>query len=422
MSGEVRPGLSPARHVLPNGATIIAKRSTATPAVSLEVSVPAGVMHEPADRPGVANLLARTIDRGTGRRPAPVIADELDGRGVALAVAMNRHNLTLSCTCLAEDAGDILDLVIDIVRHPVFPEAEVARRRQEIVTGLRQDQDNPAIRAVQALLGLLYGERHAYGRPPKGRVADVDRLGRDDVAAFHARQATPGGVVLIVVGDIEPDRAVEMAGSRLEDWSQAAPAAAPGELPPSGGERRRLVVPMMNKSQADVACGFVTVPRSDPAFYAVWVMNTVLGQYGLGGRLGDNIRERQGMAYYVFSTFEPAPVPAPLIVRAGVAAVNVDRTIAAIDQEIAALARDGVTDEELTDTRRFLTLSMPRLLETNAGIATFLQTAEFFGLGMDYDTRLPALLAGVSREAVAEAARRLDPARASIAVAGPYAG
>jgi len=422
MSGAPQPGLSPVRLVLPNGATIIAKRSTATPAVSLDVSLPAGVMHEPADRPGVANLLARTIDRGTARRPASVIADELDGRGVALGVTMNRHNLTLSCTCLADDAGDVMDLVLDIVRDPIFPEAQVARRRHEIVTGLRQDEDNPAVRAVLALLGLLYGERHAYGRPPKGSVADVERLGRDDVAAFHARQVAPGGVVLVVVGDIETDRAVEMAASRLEDWTGASPAAAPVGPPAPAGERRRLVVPMMNKSQADVACGFVTVPRSDPAFYAVWVMNTVLGQYGLGGRLGDNIRERQGMAYYVFSTFEPAPVAAPLIVRAGVAAANVDRTIAAIDQEIAAIARDGVTDEELTDTRRFLTLSMPRLLETNAGVATFLQTAEFFGLGMDYDSRLPALLAGVSREAVADAARRLDPARASIAVAGPYAG
>lgn len=422
MTTGTRTGLSPVRHVLPNGATVIAKRSTATPAVSFNLSLPAGVMHEPAGRPGVANLLARTIDRGTERRPASAIAEALDGRGVALAAEMNRHNLTLSCTSLAEDAGDILDLLIDIVRRPVFPEAEVARRRQEIVTGLRQDEDNPAIRAVQALLGLLYGERHAYGRRPKGTVADVERLGRDDVAAFHARQATPGGVVLVVVGDIETGRAVELAGGRLEDWPDTTPAAAPVEPVAPAGERHRLVVPMMNKSQADVAYGFVTVPRADPAFYAVWVMNTVLGQYGLGGRLGDNIRERQGMAYYVFSTFEPAPVPAPLIVRAGVAAGDVDRTIAAIDEEVAALARDGVTEEELADTRRFLTLSVPRLLETNAGIATFLQTAEFFGLGMDYDARLPELLAGVSREAVAEAARRLDPARASIAVAGPYAG
>ena len=290
------------------------------------------------------------------------------------------------------------------------------------MTGLRQDEDNPATRAVQALLGLLFGERHAYGRRPKGTVADVERLTRDDAAAFHARQVTPGGLVLVAVGDIEPVHAVELAGRRLEDWpADTRAGAALGPAAPAG-ERRRLVVPMMNKSQADVAYGFVTVPRSDPEFYAVWVMNTVLGQYGLGGRLGDNIRERQGMAYYVFSTFDPAPAPAPLIIRAGVAGGDGDRTIAAIDDEVAALARDGVSEEELADTRRFLTLSVPRLLETNAGIATFLQTAEFFGLGMDYDVRLPGLLAGVSRDAVRAAARRLDPARASIAVAGPYAG
>lgn len=421
MSRAIHGGLAPLRHVLANGATLIAKRSAATPAVSFNLSLRAGVVHEPDDQPGLAYLLARTIDCGTVRRPADRIAEDLDGRGVALAVTMNRHNLTLSCTCLAEDAGDLLDLLLDIVRNPVFPREHVNRRRQEIVTALGQDLDNPATQAVQTLLGMLYGERHAYGRRPKGTMAEVMRLGRDQLTAFHGRQVTPAGLVLVMVGDIDPARAVDMAGRLLEDW--------PGEpgpdvsLPPvdAARERRRRVVPMMNKAQADVAYGFSTIRRSDPAYYAFWIMNTVLGQYGLGGRLGDHIRERKGMAYYVYSSFDPAMVEGPLLVRAGVDAANVDRTIAAIDEEITALARDGASETELADTRRFLVLSMPRLLETNAGIATFLQTAHAFGLGMDYDVRLPSLLASVTRDDVHAAAARLDPARASIAIAGPYA-
>ena len=134
-------------------------------------------------------------------------------------------------------------------------------------------------------------------------------------------------------------------------------------------------------------------------------MNNALGQYGIGGRLGDSIRERQGMAYYVFSSFDANVVEGPLIVRAGVNPANVDRAIRSIDEEIRRMATDGMTAEELADCKQYLIGSIPRLLETNGAIATFLQTAEFFGLGLDHDVRLPALLDSVTLDDVNAAAR-----------------
>jgi zinc protease len=150
-------------------------------------------------------------------------------------------------------------------------------------------------------------------------------------------------------------------------------------------------------------------------------MNNALGQYALGGRLGDNIRERQGMAYYVSSVLDASLLEGPLMIRAGVSPANVDRAIAAIDHELARLRADGLTAKELNESRQFLTGAMPRSLETNAGIASFLQTAEFFGLGADYDLRLPALLDAVTLDDVKATARdAVDPERASIVIAGPY--
>jgi zinc protease len=151
-------------------------------------------------------------------------------------------------------------------------------------------------------------------------------------------------------------------------------------------------------------------------------MNTVLGQYGIGGRIGDDVRERQGLAYYAFSSFDPHVVPGPLLVRAGVDGANVDRAIATIDAQVAKMAAEGPTEEEIADTKHYLIGSLPRTLETNAGIAFFLQAAEHFGLGLDYDLRLPALIDAVSRDAAHEAASHLDPAMASVAIAGPYDG
>jgi zinc protease len=150
-------------------------------------------------------------------------------------------------------------------------------------------------------------------------------------------------------------------------------------------------------------------------------MNNILGQYALGGRLGDSIRERQGMAYYVFSALDANVIPGPLMVRAGVSPANVDRAIASIDEELATLSAEGPTDREITESRQYLIWSMPRTLETNIGIANFLQTAEFFGLGTDYDLRVPGLLQAVTRDEVHEAARRtLDPQKAAVVIAGPY--
>ncbi len=178
---------------------------------------------------------------------------------------------------------------------------------------------------------------------------------------------------------------------------------------------------MMNKSQADIAYGFVTIRRTDPAYYAFWLMNSVFGQYSIGGRLGDSIRERQGMAYYVSSSLDANVSPGPLAIRAGVAAKNIDRAVASIDEEITRIVGEGVTAKELDESRRYLIGSIPRALETNAAIANFIQTAAFFELGLDYDARLPALLTAVTLDDVHDAARRaLDPERATVVIAGPY--
>jgi len=230
----------------------------------------------------------------------------------------------------------------------------------------------------------------------------------------------------VVVGDIPCERALAIAGRAFDGWrtngvSVDVDLAA---IPlPSADARRVRILPMMNKAQADIACGFTSITRSDPAFFAYTLMNNILGQYSLGGRLGDSIRERQGMAYYVFSGFDASVIPGPMMVRAGVAGENVARAVASIDHELSRMANEGPGEDEVVESRQYLIGSMPRNLETNIGIASYLQLIEFFGLGLDYDLRVPDLLRAVTRDDVHAAARRtLDPARAAVVVAGPFDG
>jgi zinc protease len=414
-------GLAAARYVLKNGAVVISKEAHTVPAVTIQLSVRAGSIYDSNELLGLSHLASRLIDRGTTQRSSEDIAEALDARGVSLSVSANRHVLTVNCTCLSEDFEAMLELLGEIVIEPAFPAEEIVKRKGEVLNAIRQDEDSPAAMAMQTLFAMLYPDEHPYGRPAKGRVETVSRIERRDLQAFHKARFAPSSLNAIIVGDVERERAVEAGERVFGNWQAPVPREIELVHPPTKRARQERVLPMMNKAQADIAYGFTTIVRSDPGYYAYTLMNNALGQYGIGGRLGDSIRERQGMAYYVFSSFDANVVEGPLVVRAGVNPANVERAIRSIDDEIGRMAAGGLTAEELADCKQYLIGSIPRLLETNGAIATFLQTAEFFGLGLDHDRRLPALLDSVTLEDVNASARRsLDGNRAAVVIAGPY--
>jgi zinc protease len=414
-------GLAPTRRRLENGAVVVAKESRVTPAVTITASVQAGTASDPPDLTGLSSFLSRVIDRGTEVRDAEAIAELLDSRGVSLTVSAMRHQFVVSCTCLAEDFSPMLALVAEVMRQPSLPENEIATRRGEIITAIRQDQDSTATVAIEEELALLYPDGHPYGRRTKGTIETVERIDRRALARLHHDRFSPSSLLVVCVGDVDIARAADETAKVFGDWRGFPPSPILVPSVPRAETRRQAVFPMANKAQADIAYGFDTITRADPSYYAITLMNNVLGQSALGGRLGENIRERQGMAYYVFSALEPDIGRGPLVIRAGVNPANVDRTIAAIDDEVRRMAADGLTERELEASKRFLISSMPRNLETNAGIAWFLQTCEHFGLGLDHDVRLPGLFNGVTLEQTHEVARRfLEPGRATITVAGTY--
>src|SRR5688500_5183908 len=273
------PGLLPHRATLDNGAVVIVKETHKTPVVALNVAVRAGSICDPADRPGAMYLLSRVIDRGTARRPGDEIAEALDSRGISLTITVTRHQLTAVCTCLAEDFEEVLALVGEVMMMPTVPDADTETRKGEVITAIRQDQDNPAVRAVEGLMAALYGPTHPYGRPQKGTIASVDASSALELRQLHAETFGPGRLSAVIVGDVDAGRAVDVAGRVFAGWQVPEPKVVmlPTQSPP--GARRRIVVPMMNKAQVDIAYGFVSITRSDPAYYTYWLLNNALGQY-----------------------------------------------------------------------------------------------------------------------------------------------
>ncbi len=414
--------LSPRRLVLSNGLTLVIQENPASAAVSAVISVAAGAVSDPPGHEGTAALAARVIDRGSEGLSAETIADALDSRGAALSVSTGRHRMSLSFTCLAEDTGDVMALAARVITSPVFPEQEVSTRRAELVTELLEAEDDPASMAVDRMMSELYAG-HPYGRPIHGRVATVSPLHRDSLRGFHGSTFAPAATTIVIAGGVGAGGVIDTVERAFGSWH--APAPVPVEVPvsPPPPPRRVIAVPMMDKAQTDVAYGLIGIARRDPDHEAAGVMNNALGQYAIGGRLGDSIRERQGMAYYVYSRLDANHGAGPLTVRAGVSAANVERTLASIDEEMRTVVRDGFTAKEVDESKRYLIGSLPRRLETNAGIAAFLAEAEYFGLDLDEDRALPVRIAAVTSDQVHAAARRLlDPAHAIIVVAGPWAG
>ncbi|MEZ5415898.1 MAG: pitrilysin family protein [Vicinamibacterales bacterium] len=415
--------LAPVRRVLPNGLTVVAARNRLIPAVSLAIGVNAGASADPAGAEGTAALTARVLDKGTARLDAGAIADQLEGRGASLGVGVGRQQIVVSATCLAEDLAAVLPVACAVAREPSFPEGEVATRRAELLTVIQEAADDPGAVAMDTLNAALYPGGHPLGRPVRGTSTSVSGLGRPDLVAFHERHFAPGAATVVAVGDMDPEAMADRIADALGGWSATAMPLPVAPAVAARAERTLIVKSMPDKAQADIAYGFVGLTRLDPDYYPALVMNNALGQYALGGRLGDSIRERQGMAYYVYSAMDAALEPGPLVVRAGVAAGNVERTIASIDHELTAVLTDGFSPDEVDDAKRYLVGSLPRQLETNAGIAGFLLSAEAYGLGVDHDVRLPEYVSAVSFDDVMRVARRLlAPSRAVVVVAGPWNG
>src|SRR5205823_3307004 len=172
---------------------------------------------------------------------------------------------------------------------------------------------------------------------------------------LHAAHFGPSQLTAVIVGDVAATHVIDVAASMFSGWTSRGVSAIDVPPPaPDATDRRRVVIPMMNKSQTEIVYGFTTIPRTDPRYYMFWLMNNVLGQYALGGRLGDSIRERQGMAYHVSSAFDANVAAGPLVIRAGVSGTNVDRAIASIDEEVTNICRNGVTPKELNESRQYL--------------------------------------------------------------------
>lgn len=420
------------RQELDSGLTVLARSNFLSPSVVVTGYLRVGSVDDPPEKVGLAGFVADMLDHGTSHRSFEEISDSVESVGASLGIGGGLHVTSFQAKCLAEDLEDILAILADVLRNPTFPEAETEKVRGQLLTGLHERDNDTRSVANLTFLELAYPDDHPYRRSSDGYIETISAITRADLMAFHANYYRPAQGIVAVAGAVDPVEAVQKIrdvwlGDEHGDWQPASPRPpqqVPGLVYPGGGsqlpELRREVRDMPDKAQTDIVLGVPGIARQDPDYYNARTANTILGTFGMGGRLGDRVRNEQGMAYYIYSQLSAHLGPGPWRVVTGVNPANVSRAIDTVMAEIRRIQDEPVSEAELDDAKAYMTGSLPLALETNEGVASTLLDMEFYDLGLDYLQRYPDIINTVSVEEVQAAAQRVFPRDAyALAIAGP---
>lgn len=415
------------RFKLDNGISVVVQENSSNPTFALRGSFPAGTVHEPENKSGLASLTAAMLTRGTEKRNALQFASALESVGASLSANAGTLHTSLSGRAQSKDFNLVMDLLAEMLRQPTFPEADLQRLKGLLAAGLEQEKDDPEGLASRAFSRAVYQESSPL-RPATldEAIQELRGLTRSDVESFYKSQYGPDRLTLVLVGDVKADQVRQALQSRLGDWPRNPQAKPVPTLEvPLQAQAVRQVIPVPDKSETAILFGHAGgVKRSDPDFYATQVMNLVLGGGGaLNSRLGNVIRDEQGLAYTVFSFFDTDLYAGPFQVSLGTNPANAERAVRSLQAELQRIREQGVTQREVDEAVAYLTGSFPVRLETNAGVANTLLSMEIYNLGPDYIERYGDLYRAVTVAQVNEAARKhLNPNTATLILAGTVQG
>jgi zinc protease len=403
---------------LANGLTILVRENHSSPIVTLHGSLQAGAVDETAAQAGLATLTAAMLSRGSERYSFDQFNDAVEAVGGNLTLNGDAHSTDFNLACLAEDFPQLLDVLADALLRPLFPADHLEKVRQERLVRLQErDQDTSAVANLRFYETIYDG--HPYGRSVAGYAPTVTSLTRQDLVDFHRRFYAPAGAVIVVAGDVATATVIAQLTGHFGAWQATRPERFLPPQPPLPATRQ-LHIPMKGKFQADIVLGGHALSRFDPDFYVARVANCILGQFGMMGRLGETVREQQGLAYYCYSALDAEPTMGLWLAAAGVNPTHVDQAVTSIYTEFARIGGEGVTAQELDDAQSYLTGVVPLTLETNDGVAATLLNMEWYGLGLDFLDNYPALIRAVTVADVQRvAARFLRPEACVTVVAGP---
>lgn len=405
---------------LSNGITVLARSNFNSPSISMGGYLPAGAIFESDEKLGLADFVSSALMRGTQTRTFDQIYNELESVGASMGFDSGVHNVNFGGRALVEDLPLLLQLLAESLQTPTFPNDEMERLRAQLLTGLALRAQDTAEMASLIFEEILY-ENHPYGRPNEGFVETIQSITRDDMEKFHRLFFGPRGMVIAIVGAIQPKQAVEAVEKFFGAWQVAGQKEAdalPSLKPIKKTVKRHHTIE--EKSQSDLVIGTLAPTRKSEDYMAASLGNSVLGQFGMMGRIGNVVREKSGLAYYAYSSLNSGVGPGSWEVNAGVNPKNLNKAIDLIEKELKKFVKQGVTKNELADSQANYIGRLPLSLESNQGVVSAILNIHRYDLGMDYYQRYESLVRSITRDDVVEVARKyIDPDKLVIATAGP---
>jgi zinc protease len=428
MGGRVPFAERVSSHGLPGGARLVALANPHAPTVTIAGTLLAGPAYAADGRFAVPGLAAAMLDRGTADHDRLDLARELEDHGLQLVVRASAATpaiVSFSAQGLAEELPRLVELLVEILRRPSFPTAELDRLREQVLGSLVRERQETSARAFAALTRELYPEGHPlHRRPIELREDEVRSLTRDELQAFHEAAYGPATLVLAVVGEVEGGGVASLFEGELAGWEgkEPIPFVVDESIEPSHREQR---IQIADRPNIDVYLGHPgCLLRGRPDYSAAVLANSCLGQSTLTSRLGVAVRDNAGLTYGINSRFfGTLHVAGPWATSLGVSADNLDRAVELSRQVIATYVEEGPTEDELADERSALAGAYRVGLATNAGVARELVTSLSAGESIDRLDRFPEELLAVDREEVMEAIRtHLHPERLVMTAAGDFEG
>ena len=373
------------------------------PFVTLQLMIDGGSRQDPKDKEGLAFLTARGLLLGTLKQDVLAINEALDFIGASLNVSANKDYASINLRVLKKDLEKGLGLLADAVRRPAFPEEELRKEAHKILGAIKSAEEDPGEVAEKIFYKTVFQDS-PYGHPVEGTKESVPKLTREDVFRFFKTFYVSNNAILAIAGDITLEEVRGQIIPLFAEWPEnPIPKSNLNQNFAKKGEVLRI---NRDLTQANIIIGGIGVERSNPDYYALTVMNYILGGGGFGSRLMDEIRSKRGLAYSVGSFFDSNKFQGAFQMVLQTKNASAREAIALSLKQMEQIRKEPVSTEELRRAKNYLIGSFPMRFNTQGKLVNFLSQVEYFGLGLDYPEKYPILIQSVSREDVLRVARK----------------
>jgi zinc protease len=390
--------------ISPGGIEAWFVQDSTVPLIAMEYAFGGGATQDPADKPGVGNMVANLLDEGSGDLDSKTFHERLERRAIELSFSTARDNFRGSLRMLRDNRDEAFDLLRMALTSPRFESSDVERIRAQVMSGLRRETSNPNSLATRKLLEVAFGN-HPYGRPGNGTLESVPRIDVADLKDYVRRVLARDTLRIAVVGDVDPatlGKLLDQTFGGLPAKASLAPVAEVEAVKPP----QRAFIPL-DVPQTVVTFGGPSFKRSDPNFMAGYVVNHILGGGGLSSRLYHEVREKRGLAYSVYESLLWMDHSALFIGNTGTRADRAGDTVDAITKEVRRMAEDGPTQQELDEAKSYLKGSQMLALDTSSKLASALLQYQLDRLPIDYIEKRNAIVDAVTLDDAKKAAQRL---------------